>query len=194
MTLHPQVNEILNFWFGHPEDAEYGQSRKIWYTKNPDFDEEIRSRFFTEYELAAAGTYDAWQESPQSCLALIILLDQFPRNMFRGQPQAFATDYKALAAAHYAVDHKLDQQLLPVQRQFIYLPFEHSENLEHQRRCVELFQQLKDSPDSGLTLDYAIRHLKIIEQFGRFPHRNEILGRESTPEEVEFLKQAGSSF
>ncbi|MBD2039169.1 DUF924 family protein [Microcoleus sp. FACHB-672] len=194
MNLHPQVNEILNFWFGYPEDAEYGNTRNVWYTKNPAFDEEIRSRFFTEYELAAAGKYDSWQEVPQSCLALIIVLDQFPRNMFRGQPQAFATDYKALAAAQYAVDHKFDQQLLPVQRQFIYLPFEHSENLEHQRRCVELFQQLKDSPDSALSLDYAIRHLKIIEQFGRFPHRNEILGRESTAEEVEFLKQAGSSF
>lgn len=185
---------ILTFWFGQPDESEYGKSRKIWFTKDPAFDREIRDRFYEDYKLAAAGTLDHWRELPQSCLALIILLDQFPRNMFRGQPQAFATDPQALAAAQYAVERGFDQQLLPVQRWFVYLPFEHSENLEHQNQCVALYQQLSDHPESLETIDYALRHRAVIERFGRFPHRNKILGRETTPKEAEFLKQPGSSF
>jgi len=187
-------DEILAFWFGKPEDSEYGKPRQAWFTKDVAFDEEVRSRFLDEYHQAAMGQLNHWQESPDSCLALILLLDQFPRNMFRGQPQAFATDSQALAVAQYAVSQGFDQQLLPVQRWFIYLPFEHSENLTHQRQCVELFSTLKHDPDSASTIDYAYRHLQVIERFGRFPHRNPILGRESTPEEVVFLKQPGSSF
>jgi uncharacterized protein (DUF924 family) len=187
-------DKILAFWFGEPDDPEYGKPRQAWFTKNAAFDEEVRSRFLDEYQQAATGQLNHWQESPYSCLALILLLDQFPRNMFRGQPQAFATDSHALALAQYAVSQGFDQQLLPVQRWFIYMPFEHSENLAHQRRCVELFSTLKNDPDSASTIDYAYRHLQVIERFGRFPHRNPILGRESTPEEVAFLKQPGSSF
>ncbi|WP_293036689.1 DUF924 family protein [Moorena sp. SIO1F2] len=189
-----QSNEILNFWFGKPDEPDYGKSRKVWFTKNPDFDQEMRSRFLDIYQQAAAGELDNWQTSPYSCLALIILFDQFPRNMFRGQPQAFATDSKALSTAQYAVDRGFDKELLPVQRWFIYLPFEHSENLEHQRYCVELFSTLKDDPDSASTINYAYRHLEVIERFGRFPHRNKILGRVNTPEEEEFIKLPGSSF
>ena len=188
------VNEILNFWFGKPEDADYGKIRKFWFTKNPEFDQEVRSRFLLVYQQAAAGQLDDWKTSPHSCLALIILLDQFPRNIFRSQPQAFATDPQALSLAQYAVTQGFEQQLLPVQRWFIYMPFEHSENLEHQRQSVELFATLKDDPDCASGIDYAHRHLKVIERFGRFPHRNQILGRESTSEEVEFLQQPGSSF
>ena len=187
-------DKILAFWFGEPDDPEYGKPRQAWFTKNAAFDEEVRSRFLDNYQQAATGQLNHWQESPYSCLALILLLDQFPRNMFRGQPQAFATDSHALALAQYAVSQGFDQQLLPVQRWFIYMPFEHSENLAHQRRCVELFSTLKNDPDSASTIDYAYRHLQVIERFGRFPHRNPILGRESTPEEVAFLKQPGSSF
>jgi uncharacterized protein (DUF924 family) len=189
-----QAKEILEFWFGTPNDADYGQQRKIWFTKNPEFDEEVRSLFTLQYQQAAAGQLDNWKTTPQSCLALIILLDQFPRHMFRGKPQAFATDTQALAYAQYAVAQGFDQELLPLQRWFIYLPFEHSENLEHQNHCVQLYQQWSDDQNMSEGLTYAIRHLKVIERFGRFPHRNQILGRENTPEEAEFLKQPGSSF
>ncbi|MBW4649168.1 MAG: DUF924 domain-containing protein [Kastovskya adunca ATA6-11-RM4] len=189
-----RVTEILNFWFGSPESEEYGKRRQFWFTKSAEFDEEVRSRFLSDYEQAASGQLDDWKDSPLSCLALIILLDQFPRNMFRGTAKAFVTDPQALAAAQHAVAQGFDKELLPVQRWFIYLPFEHSENLEHQHQAVELFSQLPDNPDNAETLDYSKRHRAVIERFGRFPHRNKILGRESTPEEVEFLKQPGSSF
>ena len=189
-----KVNEVLDFWFGRSNSPEFGKIQKKWFEKDLAFDEEVRSGFLSQYELAASGQLDSWQESPENCLALIILLDQFPRNMFRGTPQAFATDSKALAAAERAVENKFDRQLLPVQRWFIYLPFEHSENLEHQQKSVELFSNLQGETDSELVINYAIRHLEVIERFGRFPHRNQILGRETTPAEAEFLKQPGSAF
>lgn len=189
-----QAKEILEFWFGTPDDPDYGQQRKIWFTKNPEFDQEVRSRFLPYYNQAATGQLDDWQASPTSCLALIILLDQFPRNMFRGQPQAFATDSQALFFAQHAVAQKFDHELLPLQRWFIYMPFEHSENLEDQHQSVELFKTLSDQANLADGFDYAKRHLKVIERFGRFPHRNQILGRETTLEEAEFLKQPGSSF
>jgi uncharacterized protein (DUF924 family) len=189
-----QANQILDFWFGKPDEADYGKPRKVWFTKNPEFDQEVRSRFLIDYQQAAAGHLDDWKASPLGCLALIILLDQFPRNMFRGQPQAFATDPQSLAYAHHTVTQGFDKELLPIQRCFVYLPFEHSENLAHQRQAIELFSTLKDYPECASGVDYAHRHLKVIERFGRFPHRNEILGRETTPEEAEFLKQPGSSF
>lgn len=190
----PQAEAILEFWFGKPSEPGYGKSRKAWFIKNPAFDEEVRSRFLKTYQCAKAGELDYWQNAPERCLALIILLDQFPRNMFRHQPAMFATDQKALQVAQYAVGQGYDRRLLPVQRWFIYLPFEHSENLEMQQRAVELFSTLADHPESASSIDYAYRHLKVIERFGRFPHRNAILGRESTPEEIEFLKQPGGSF
>lgn len=190
----PQAKEVLEFWFGTPDDPDYGQQRKIWFTKNPEFDQEVRSRFLSHYNQAATGKLDDWQASPASCLALIIILDQFPRNMFRGQPQAFATDSQALAAAKHAVTQKFDQELSPLQRWFIYMPFEHSENIDNQHQSVELFKKLSDQENLTEGLDYAKRHFKVIERFGRFPHRNQILGRETTPGETDFLKQPGSSF
>ena len=114
--------------------------------------------------------------------------------MFRGTPEAFATDWEALSAAQHAVAQGYDQKLLPVQRWFIYLPFEHSENLDDRRLAVQLFSQLSDHPDSASCIEYAIRHMEVIERFGRFPHRNPILGRVSNPEENEFLEHSGSSF
>ena len=185
---------ILDFWFGKPDEEEYGKPRKVWFIKNPDFDKEVRSRFLSDYQKAAAGELDDWKNSPLSCLALILLLDQFSRNMFRGQSQAFATDSQALAAAKHAVERGFDKELLPIQRWFIYMPFEHSENLNDQHQCVELFSKLKDYPECVSGVDYAHRHLNVIKRFGRFPHRNKILNREITPEEMEFLKQPGSSF
>lgn len=189
-----QADAILQFWFGKPDEADYGKSRKVWFTKNPEFDDEVRSRFLNVHNQAAASKLDDWKTTPQGCLALIILLDQFPRNMFRGQPQAFATDSQALAYARHAVTQEFDKELPKLQRWFVYLPFEHSENLADQRQCVELCEQLGDEPEMREAIDYAYRHLRVIDRFGRFPHRNQILGRETTPEEAEFLKQPGSSF
>ena len=188
------MNEVLDFWFGGLDSPEFGKVQKKWFEKDADFDTEVRSGFLPQYELASSSQLQFWQDSPENCLALILLLDQFPRNMFRETPQAFATDSKALAAAEYAVNNNFDSQLLTVQKWFIYLPFEHSENLEHQQKSVELFSNLQGEPDSQSVIDYAIRHLEIIERFGRFPHRNQILGRKTTIEETEFLKQPGSGF
>jgi len=189
-----QAKAILDFWFGQPEEPGYGKPRSVWFTKKLEFDAEIRTLFLKDYQKASAGYLDDWIEFPDTCLALILLLDQFPRQMFRGTAEAFATDWEALSAAQQAVAQGYDRKMLPVQRWFIYLPFEHSENLDHQQQAVHLFQQLRDDPDSASCIEYAIRHRSVIERFGRFPHRNEILGRASTPEENEFLKQPGSKF
>jgi uncharacterized protein (DUF924 family) len=187
-----KVDEILEFWFGREGEPGYGEFREAWFRKDPEFDRLIRDRFEPLYEAAAAGDLDGWRENARSCLALVILLDQFPRNMFRGDPRSYATDRKAQEMAQYAVDHALDRELPAFQRMFLYMPFMHSEDLEHQRRSVELFRGLGDGgTDSS---DYAVRHMEIIERFGRFPHRNEVLGRQTTPEEAEFLTQPGSSF
>ncbi|MGD2183433.1 DUF924 family protein [Lusitaniella coriacea] len=188
------IQAILDFWFGKPGEGDYGKPRSVWFVKNAAFDEEIRSRFLDAYERAATGEFSEWKETPLGSLALILLLDQFPRNLFRNHPKAFATDAYARSVTVDAITQNFDQTLLPVQRWFIYLPLEHSENLEDQNRCVELFSQLKDDPHSASTIDYARRHRDVIQRFGRFPHRNKILGRKSTPQEEEFLQQPGSSF
>ena len=189
-----QANEILDFWFGSPDEPDYGKPRKSWFAKEPEFDEKLRSRFLTDYEKAAGGHLDEWKDSPLDCLALILLLDQFPRNLFRETPQAFATDWEALSTAHQAIAQGYDRKLLNVQRWFVYLPFEHSENIDHQRQSVKLFQKLSGDKESAKAIESAIRHRSVIERFGRFPHRNIILGRPSNPEEKEFLKQPGARF
>lgn len=181
--------EVLSFWFGDKLEM-----RKVWFVKDSDFDTEVRSRFLPLYEQAAADHLDGWIASPESCLALIIVLDQFPRNIFRGTPRSFATDPKALKIAKGAIAQHFDQRVPPVQRFFLYLPLEHSENLDDQNESVRLYEQFRDNPELKETYDYAIRHRDVIERFGRFPHRNQILDRPSTPEEIEFLKQPGSSF
>ena len=184
----------MDFWFGSPKSVDYGKERSFWFTKNPEFDRELSDRFLLDYEQAARGELDYLQDSPLGCLTLVLLLDQFGRNMFRGTPKSFATDAKALSVAKSAVDQGCDRALLPVQRWFIYLPFEHSENLADQERCVELFATLSNHPESANTIEYALRHKAVIERFGRFPHRNKILRRTNTAAEAEFLKQPGSSF
>jgi uncharacterized protein (DUF924 family) len=188
----PNVRDVLDFWFGRPEDPGYGEFREAWFRKDPEFDREVRDRFEELYEDAAAGRLDSWREEPESCLALVILLDQFPRNMFRGDPKTYATDERALEVSRHALDNAFDRELPPFMRHFLYMPFMHSEDLEVQRRSVELFDRLAaDGPD--LT-DYAVGHFEIVDRFGRFPHRNEVLGRATTPEEAEFLTQPGSSY
>jgi uncharacterized protein (DUF924 family) len=177
--------EVLRFWFG--DGAERGKAHKRWFEKDAAFDAEVRRRFLPLYETLAGN--QEWLARADECLARIIVLDQFPRNMFRGSARAFAADPLALAAARHAVAQGYDRDLLPVERQFVYLPFEHSESLADQERACELMRPLGEE-----LYDWALRHKRIIERFGRFPHRNAILGRESTPEELDFLKQPGSGF
>ncbi len=189
------VADIVNFWFNRlPGESGSGKKRKVWFAKDPGFDQEIQTRFRSIYEQAAAGELVEWQETVSGTLALILLLDQFPRHLFRGQPRAFATDIFALSIAQLAITRGFDQSVPPVQRWFVYLPFMHSEDLPQQQRSVELFTTLRHDPDVATAYPYALKHRDVIERFGRFPHRNEILGRISTPEELEFLKQPGSSF
>ena len=184
--------DVLLFWFG--PGAERGKAHKRWFVKNDAFDREIRERFLSLYEDAAAGRLARLKESPADCLALILVLDQLPRNMFRGTARAFATDPLALETAEHAVARGFDRGLLPVERLFVYLPFEHSESLADQERSCELTKPLDVYPETNDVYRYALLHRDIIRRFGRFPHRNAILGRVSTPEEIEFLKGPGSSF
>ncbi|WP_225931275.1 DUF924 family protein [Leptolyngbya sp. 7M] len=191
MDNNLQIQAILSFWFGNPpEAASYEQRRKVWFGKQPEFDAEIRQKFVTIYKQAAAGELDAWQQSPAGCLALVVVLDQFSRNMFRDTPQAFATDAKALQIAQQAVAQGFDQQLAPIQRIFLYLPFEHSENLADQHQSVELTRQLSaEAPELADVFDYAVRHQDVIERFGRFPHRNRIQMPESAVRLPDFHRQ-----
>lgn len=194
MSGTDDINNIIDFWFGLPGSESDGKSRKVWFAKDPAFDKEIKTRFFAIYQQAASGQLAGWKASVRGCLALVLLLDQFPRNMFRGDRQCFVADLLALEVAQHAIAQGFDQQLPPVQRQFFYFPLEHSENLEHQNQAVELFSTIKDDPETASSFPYALRHQEIIQRFGRFPHRNRILGRETTSEEAEFLQQPGSSF
>lgn len=183
-AVNPQ--DVRDFWFD--------QERKAWFDKNPAFDEEIRRRFLSLYELGAAGKLQTWNQTPAGCLALILLLDQFARNMFRGSAKAFAADPLARDAARAILDNAWDKAMTPDERMFAYLPFEHSESLADQERCLVLMQEIAGFPETADLPKWAEAHLVIIRRFGRFPHRNAALGRASTPEEVEFLKQPGSSF
>ncbi len=189
------IEEILTFWFGEVRDepSSFEEYARRWFAQNVDFDREIVQRFQADYELAAQGQLTHWTETARGGLALILVLDQFPRNMFRSDPRAFATDPLAQQIAEQMVDAELDQLLLLVERYFVYVPFMHSENRAHQQRSVLLFQQLA-AQRAYFNTSYAIRHQEVIDRFGRFPHRNNILGRASTPAELEFLEQPGSSF
>ena len=190
----PDFSSILDFWFGAADSPERGRSRKSWFAKDEEFDQEVRRRFLAGYEAACEGRLASWEEGPLSALALVIVLDQFPRNMFRGQARAFAADELVLGVARRMVGRGFDVPLRPAERVFVYLPFEHAEDLAAQRRCQALIAGLEDDALGASTLDYARRHLAIITRFGRFPHRNAILGRVSTAEEIEFLAEPGSSF
>ena len=184
------ARDILAFWFGPPPRGE----RAEWFRKDDAFDERIRARFGALHEAASRRELESWRAEPGSMLALIVVLDQFSRNLYRGQARAFAQDAHALECANEALARGDDVELLPVKRQFLYLPLEHSEDLADQERCVELMRSLEAfEPTRGLT-EWAEKHRVIVARFGRFPHRNAALGRTSTPEEVEFLKQPGSGF
>lgn len=189
------ARELIDFWFGKETSAERGTQRELWFTKDAAFDAEIAFRFGPTIEAALRGELDAWAAEPESALARIVLLDQLTRNAFRDSARAFAGDPQAIAAARAMVGSRQDQALPPEMRSFVYMPFEHAEGLATQQESVRLFAALADTdPRFAEVLDYAIRHRDIIERFGRFPHRNRILGRRSTAEEAAFLEQPGSGF
>jgi uncharacterized protein (DUF924 family) len=188
----PRAGEVLRFWFGSGETS--GDRRKHWFTKDEAFDALVRLRFMALHEEAAAGALAGWKDDAHSCLALIVLLDQFSRNMFRVSARAFAADALALETARHAVARGYDTGMRPVERMFVYLPFEHSESLADQQRSCELMQPLDAFAETDDAYRYAVRHREIIERFGRFPHRNAVLGRASTAPESEFLGQPGSGF
>lgn len=182
--------EVLGFWFG----VTPGAARPEWFRKDAPFDAAIRERFGAVHEAAARRELDAWRAAPESMLALVVVLDQFSRNLHRGDARAFSQDAYALACANEALARGDDKVLLPVQRQFLYLPLEHSEDLADQERCIGLMRALEEFEQTRGLTEWAVKHRDIVARFGRFPHRNAALGRASTPEEIEFLKQPGSRF
>jgi len=186
---------VMDFWFGRHGDRGRDTPRRQWFEKSDAFDEQIRDRFGMLIPRAIAGDLQVWATQPEGAVAQILVLDQFTRNVYRGSAQAFAGDARALAAARALVDTGVDRTLPGVQRQFVYLPFEHAEDIGAQDDALRLFAQLeRDAPEVGQLLVWAQRHHEIIARFGRFPHRNAALGRASTADEIEFLKQPGSSF
>ncbi|MDA8108013.1 MAG: DUF924 domain-containing protein [Betaproteobacteria bacterium] len=192
LARHAEARALLRFWFG--EGSDYGGRRSEWFSKSAEFDAEIRARFLELHEQAASGVLANWRLASGDCLALIVLLDQFPRNLFRGEARAFACDGLAREAARHALAQSYDREALPVERMFYYLPFEHSEALEDQRLACALMCPLAQFPETDDACRYAERHREIVERFGRFPHRNAALGRLGTPEERAFLAQPGSGF
>jgi len=194
--------DIIEFWFGFKSDirAIIAEKSMLWWSKNENVDDEIRERFGDLHSKLEGNGFSFWTQQPGSYLAVIILADQFSRNIYRNSPRAYATDEFALSLALDGIEYGVDKELRWIERVFFYMPLEHSESLKIQEKSVILFQKLQDNVpaidrDSAVQYtDHALAHQKIINRFGRFPHRNEVLGRESTHEEVEFLKQPGSSF
>lgn len=190
----PRANAILQFWFGADLVHVPKVIQKRWFAKAPAFDAEILTGFVAVYRDAVAGALADWRHDPLRCLAYIVLLDQFPRNMFRDSAKAFGSDSLALEAARGAVARHFDGDVPPLARAFFYLPFEHSEALLDQEECVRLFEQWRDEPELVRFCDAARRHREVVARFGRFPHRNAALGRTSSAEELDFLQQPGSAF
>lgn len=194
--------ELLRHWFGEHEDGWTVPPDRsaLWFGKSDETDEELRRRFGDLVAAAHAGELAHWRDAPRSALALLLLLDQLPRNIHRGTPAAFASDPQALAVATELIQRGDDRELRPIERPFVYLPLEHAEDREQQQRSVDAFRVLAAEapaharPAYDVFLDFALRHQVVIERFGRFPHRNRILGRASTAEEEAFLLEPGSSF
>ena len=186
MTDTPSIRDVLDFWFLPLSDPEHGKPRKIWWEHEPAFDSEIRERFSAAFERAVAGGLDHWQKSPDGALALILLCDQFSRNMYRRSGHAFAGDPKALETAKLALGRGYPAAFNRTMRQFLYMPLQHSETLADQELCCALFAAF-DDPEA---MKHAIEHRDVVVRFGRFPHRNEALGRICSEEELEYLKDA----
>jgi uncharacterized protein (DUF924 family) len=183
---------LIDFWFGAAGDPDRQRHRPIWFRSTAEHDDKLRELFLADHERAASGALDAWAAAPESALALVLLLDQIPRNVFRGAPRAYATDPAALAVADRALAREFDAAFPPVWRKFFYMPLHHSESLADQRRAASLFEALPDARERAGLRRYGVRYIEVIERFGRFPHRNAILGRVSTLEEIVFLADAAS--
>lgn len=183
-----EFEKILEFWF---EELKYND----WFKKNKEVDELIRERFLGVYSEITSGQYQDWKENPKSLLAMVLVLDQFSRNMFRDSEQMYFFDMMALNLTKLAIDKGFDLELTLPERSFLYMPLMHSENLEDQKACVKLFQfMMREDKKYEMMFKFARRHMKVIEEFGRFPHRNEILERKSTASELEFLSEPNSGF
>ena len=190
--------DVLDYWFAGAEQSPHlaAERGSFWFGSNDEVDAEISDRFGGRVRAAMEGDLDAWRETPRGTVALLLLLDQFTRNVFRGTSEAFAADPLALEVAESLIDSGRDKELPWVYRAFLHLPFEHSESIEDQRRCVELCRAAADeaSPEweelmTGY-IQWAVGHMEVVERFGRFPHRNDVLGRTGTSEEIEYLKDA----
>lgn len=183
-----RAQSILDFWFLPESDPEHGKPRDIWFAEGRSIDAVVRETFLADHEAAAAGALDHWRDDADACLALILLFDQFPRHMFRDTARAYATDPLALATARHALARGFDHMQPVFKRNFVYLPFTHAEDLPAQRQSVDLRRALPDTYEAKeKSLLRAVEHMEVIERFGRFPHRNDIVGRESTPDEIAFL-------
>lgn len=194
-VLPDEARAVLTYWFGDETEAANGQPRDLWFRKSTATDAEIAQRFGAVIERALRGEFAGWAARPAGALAEIVLLDQFTRNVFRDTAHAFAGDPQALRAAQALLATRADLALPPAQRAFAYLPFEHAESMPWQDRAVQLFTALADdAPQLAGMLDYAKKHREVVQRFGRFPHRNAALGRQSTPEESQFLREPDSRF
>ncbi len=183
--LRDTKQEVLSFWFEETMPQQ-------WFQKNDSFDAEIKERFMVTYDMAKKDLCCAWTKTADGVLALTLVLDQFPRNMFRDSPKAFEMDGKILLIVKEALNKGFDSILSPVKRRFMYMPFMHSESIKDQNKSVSLFEGMKK--DDPMSYEYALKHQEVIEKFGRFPHRNKTLGRESTSEELNYLNIPGSGF
>jgi len=192
--LPARARAFLDFWFGAPDDPQRYHHRQIWFRGTPEFDASVHTGFAADHEQAASGAYAEWETEPLSALALVMLLDQVPRNIFRSTPRAFATDPLALAATNQAMTRGFDQAVPAAWRVFFYLPYEHSEDLADQRRGLDLLLAQPPAPGRKSEGHMTRLHFEIIERFGRFPHRNAILGRASTAEELAFLAECEHRF
>lgn len=193
-----QSQDVLDFWFGSDDEPPGPERQKRWFIKDEQFDERIRQNFGEALEQAIRGDYDEWAQTARGRLALIILLDQFSRNIFRGSPRAWSQDLLAQKLTLEGLEKGDDEELSAIERGFFYLPLEHAEDHHLQELSVEKFRAIakqnpKDEFVAGM-LDYALRHHEIIDRFGRFPHRNEVISRPTTAEEATFLDQPNSSF
>ena len=196
------TSDVLSFWFEDATRSPEALQRRsaVWFRTDPAFDRECTVRFTASLEDAARGVLGSWEGTPQGRLALVLLLDQMPRNIHRGSPAAFMQDVKAAAHCIAGIESGQDRSLHPVERVFLYMPLQHAEDLGLQRRSVEQFGALAEEADEswreyfGENVHYARQHHEIVERFGRFPHRNRILGRESTGEELEYLAGGAPTF
>jgi uncharacterized protein (DUF924 family) len=194
MSIDTRAEDVLAWWFGPPATGA-DALRPLWFVKSEATDREIHTRYAPLVEEALQGRLDGWMAERDSALARILVLDQFTRNIFRDTPRAFAGDAQALAAARALIDAGWDRQLPPARRAFVYMPLEHAEDLSAQDEAVSRFSALAaEAPEMAGMLDWARKHREVVLRFGRFPHRNEILGRASTDEESAFLNQPGSRF